>query len=342
MHALLGQVFDQLALPDQGEAHWRRAVETRQALFGPGDARTAKAKKGLAISLARQARYAEAEPLFKEVLERVEVLGDRREMGSVLLDYGNLKSLTGQYPASEALLERAVALLGSAGEPANAQLAKALNNLGIVYWRQGRERAAIKPLERALAIQIKNEGPRSGAVVGTLQNLSQVHQILDELDIAERYGQEALAVEEALYPPNHPSIGGTLDVLGHVAQKRGDRARARALYERSIRNYEGSQRPNNPSLAWTLSHLAGLSLEEGEEEEAVRLYERALALRRKALGDRHPEVAESWHDLAVARGRLDPQRLERGARGARHRARHLPLDAPRGQLPARPWTLPSR
>jgi tetratricopeptide (TPR) repeat protein len=42
--------------------------------------------------------------------------------------------------------------------------------------------------------------------------------------------------------------------------------------------------------------------EEGKTQEAMNLYERALALRRKALGDRHPHVAESWHDLA--RGRL--------------------------------------
>jgi tetratricopeptide (TPR) repeat protein len=30
-----------------------------------------------------------------------------------------------------------------------------------------------------------------------------------------------------------------------------------------------------------------------------------LALRRKAFGDRHPEVAESWHDLARGRLALD-------------------------------------
>ena len=92
MQALLGQVFDQLSLSKQGEAHWRRALETRQALFGPGDARTAKAKKGLAISLARQARYAEAEPLFQELLAQEQVLGDKHEMGSVLLNYGNVRS----------------------------------------------------------------------------------------------------------------------------------------------------------------------------------------------------------------------------------------------------------
>jgi serine/threonine-protein kinase len=328
MHALLGKVFDQLALPDQGEAHWRRALETRLALFGPGDARTAKAKKGLAISLARQARYAEAEPMFKELLERAEALGDQRELASMLMNYGHQKLLTGNYAASAALLERAVALLGSAREPDSRALAGALNNLGLAYWRQGRERAAIGVFERSLAIKTK-EGPRSGDAALTLHNLTQLHQLLDELDIAERYGQEALSLEEALYPPNHPLIGGTVDALGHVAHKRGDRARARELYERSITIYKSSKRPDHPDLAYTLRHLAGLLREEGEKEKAVRLYERALALRRKAFGDHHPEVAESWHDLAVARGRLNPDDLNAALEALR-----AGLDTLRSTLPA--------
>jgi serine/threonine-protein kinase len=329
MHALLGKVFDQLALPDQGEAHWRRALETRLALFGPGDARTAKAKKGLAISLARQARYSEAEPLFKELLERAQALGDKRELASMLMNYGHQKLLTGNYAASEPLLERAVALLGSARQPDRRALAGALGLLGHAYWRQGREQAAIKALERTLAIQTKDEGPRSGVVAGTLLDLSKLHQILDELDIAERYGQEALTLDEALYPPHHSSIGCTLDALGLVAQKRGDRARAHALYERSITTFEGSQRPDHPDLAVTLRHLARLLLEEGETKKAVRLYERALALRRRAFGNRHPEVAESWHDLAVARSPLAPQDLNAALEALR-----AALDTFRSTLPA--------
>jgi tetratricopeptide (TPR) repeat protein len=49
------------------------------------------------------------------------------------------------------------------------------------------------------------------------------------------------------------------------------------------------------------SHRGSLR-EEGQTRQAVRLYERALTVKRTALGDRHPEVAEFWHDLA--RGRL--------------------------------------
>jgi eukaryotic-like serine/threonine-protein kinase len=334
MDALLGQVFDQLALPDQGEAHFRRALETRLALFGPGDARTAKAKKGLAISLASQMRYAEAEPLFKELLARAEVLGDERELAGALWNYGNLRDLTGHYAEARALLERAVALLGSARKPDRRALARALTTLGVAYWRQGHERAAIKVLERSLAIQTKDEGRHSGDVALTLNNLAHQHEILDELDIAERYGQEALAVEEALYPPNHPFRGLTLSVLGLVAQKRGDRVRARALYERSIKNFEGFQRPDHPDLAHALRDLAGLSLEEGKTEEAVRLYERALAVRRKAFGERHPEVAESWHDLAVARGRLASHDLDAVLEALRNGVNTL-----RSTLPAESFLL---
>jgi eukaryotic-like serine/threonine-protein kinase len=300
MHALLGQVFDQLSLARQGEAHWRRALETRQALFGPGDARTAKARKGLAISLARQARYAEAEPHFQDLLAHAQVLGDDREMGSVLLNYGNQKSLSGDYAASEALLKRAVGLLEGAGESASRPLASALSNLGSLYWKQGRGRDAVKPLERALAIRVKTQGPHASVVAYVKKTLSHVHRDLGELDIAERYGLEALAVAEQLFPPNHPFVGITLESLGQIAQKRGDKAKARTLYERSIRSYEGSQ-PNDPGLAHTLRYLAALLLQEGETTQAVRLYERALAVRRQAFGDRHREVAESWHDVARAR-----------------------------------------
>src|SRR4029450_12890328 len=122
---------------------------------------------------------------------------------------------------SVALLERPVALVGTV-EPDSRSMAKALNNLGLVYRQQRRERDAVKVLERALAILVKNDGRHSGEVAPALMNLSLVHRELEELDIAERYGQEALAVAEALYPPNHPLISRTLDSLGQLAYERED------------------------------------------------------------------------------------------------------------------------
>jgi eukaryotic-like serine/threonine-protein kinase len=315
MQALLAQVFDQLSLTKQGEAHWRRALETRQALFGPDDARTTKVKKGLAISLARQLRVAEAEPLFQELLVQEQALGDRREMASVLLNYGNLKRLSGDDEGSVALLEKAVPLLESAGESASRSLAAALSNLGLAYRQQGRDRDAVTVMERALAIHVKNQGPHSSLVATAKKELSHAYRDLNELDIAERYAQDALTDAEKLFPPNHPSIGAALQSLGQTAQKRGDRAKARTLYERSIKSYEGSRPPDNRGLAHSLRALAGLLREEGETKQAVPLYEQALAVRRKLFGDRHRDVAESWQELA--RGRLAVNDLSGALEAAR-------------------------
>jgi len=300
MQVLLAQVFDQLALPDQGEALWRQAAATYLMLFGPDDLRTAKARKGLAISLARQARYPEAERIFEALLTHPRLSGDVREHGSLLLNYGNLKRLTGQYDASAALLERAVALL-EATEPDGHTLGRALNNLGLVYWRAGRDGEAANTMARSLSIRLAIDGPQSGDLVPTLINLTLVHRDLDDPDSAARYGRQAIALAELAYPPDHPLVGQALEAFGTVLQKRGQRAEARALYVRAIATYEASSRPDHPDLAGPLSSLSSLLLEEGETLQALRVAERALGLRRKAFGEQHADVARSWHDIARAR-----------------------------------------
>jgi serine/threonine-protein kinase len=326
MEALLGQVFDQLSLATQGDAHWRRAVAIREAVFGPGDARTVKARKGLAISLARQGRYSEAEPIFSVLVGQEEALGDNRELGSVLLNYANHKRLSGDFTASERLLVRAVPLLERQGDAASRSLATALNNLALLYADQVRLRDAVATYERALAIRMKTDGPDSSVVAYVRKALSHVYRGLGQLDVAERYAREALAVAQKLFPPHHPFIGTTLESLGQIAQRRGDRAGARAFYERSIASYEGST-TNDPGVAFPLRYLAVLMTGDGQRQEAVRLYERALRARRTAYGDAHRDVAESWHELA--RARLDANDL----RGA--------LDAARAGVVARRAATPS-
>jgi serine/threonine-protein kinase len=300
MEALLGQVFDQLALPKDGEGHWRRAVETRRGLYGTRDARTAKATKGLAISLARQSRYPEAEQMFAQLVMQEEALGDRRELGSVLLNYGQTATMNGDYAASEQLLQRSIPLLEGLGEPASRSLVAALNNLGVLYNQLGRYREAVTLFERELAIEMKNQSSQSSGVARTKTNLALAYNELGETAIAERYGQEALAVVQATLGPSHPGIGRTLLSLGRVARKRGDRDQARILFEQAVSSAEHSQ----DDAAWVvfpLRDLAYVLQEDGRTQEAAALLERTLAVRRKVLGDQHRLVAESWQDVGGAR-----------------------------------------
>ena len=52
-------------------------------------------------------------------------------------------------------------------------------------------------------------------------------------------------------------------------------------------------------MATSLNNLAGLYQAQGKYAEAEPLYQRALAIREKALGPEHPDVANSLNNLAV-------------------------------------------
>jgi serine/threonine-protein kinase len=307
MEMLLGQVYGQLSLPDQAEPLLRSAAARYRGLRGEADRQTIEAERRLAVAIHRQARYAEAEPIFRDLQERAEALGEKADLASVLSNYGNLKRQTGDYAGAAALLRRAVSVAGSRGDLDSVTLATAVNNLGLVYWRQNRLHAATRAFERALGIHQKNR-PGSGLVAGTLGNLSEVSRDLGDLDAAERYGNEALALQRAIYGPSHPAVAATIVSLASLARRRGDVAGAESLFRQAIATYAASQRPDHPDLAFALRGLANTLRQENRLREAVAAYEQALAVRRKAFGDRHPDVAQSWHDLA--RGKLALDDLE--------------------------------
>ena len=56
--------------------------------------------------------------------------------------------------------------------------------------------------------------------------------------------------------------------------------------------------PDDVRVAVVLNNLASLCHNERKIEEAQALYERALAIRRRALGEHHPMVAQSLNNLS--------------------------------------------
>jgi tetratricopeptide (TPR) repeat protein len=88
--------------------------------------------------------------------------------------------------------------------------------------------------------------------------------------------------------------------MGNLKAKMGQYAEARAYHERSIRIIEASMGTQHALLAKPLSSLASLLHVTGAETAAAwALAERAYRIRVRALGDSHPEVADSAATLGV-------------------------------------------
>ncbi len=77
-------------------------------------------------------------------------------------------------------------------------------------------------------------------------------------------------------------------------------------------------------MATSLNNLAGLYDNQGRYAEAEPLYQRSLAIREKALGPEHPDVAQSLENYAalLRNTELNDEAEKLEARAKAIRARH--------------------
>jgi tetratricopeptide (TPR) repeat protein len=131
-------------------------------------------------------RYAEAEPLWREALERGE-----REFG-----------------------------------PQEPRTANLLNNLAEVYRATGRYAAAEPLYQRAIAIDEKTLGPEHPSLAVNLWNLAAFYVAARRWSEAEPLYQRVLAIYEETLPADHPHIAQAREHYARLLDRlgRGDEA----------------------------------------------------------------------------------------------------------------------
>lgn len=308
MLSLLGRVYVQLGVHTEAERLFERALELDRGRLGDEDPRLAESYRLLGGALHRQAKYPAARPVMERALVLYHRGGDELATTKALQDLALLARAQGDGEQARKLLLQVVSARSRLGEPDSPDLAKSLNNLGLVFWREKRYRAAALVFERALAIHLKNEGEVSSLVAGTEENLAMVLNLAGEGEAARPHIERAVSVLERLFDRPHPKIGNALSSAGYLAGTRGEPERAAELYLRSIAVYEAAGSADHPDAAYPVRHLGTLRAKAGDQRAALALYERALGIRERAFGLEHRLVAETLGDIAAAQralGELD-------------------------------------
>jgi class 3 adenylate cyclase/tetratricopeptide (TPR) repeat protein len=204
----------------------------------------------------------------------------------------------GEYAAAEQLGARALAILENRLGPDDLDVARALNNLGVLYMELGRYAEAEPLLARALSTrqtQLRADHPH---VARTLHNLGIVYMELGRYREAESLHARALAMREKTLAPNHPEVLFGLTGLGVLYRTEGRYAEAESLLARVLAIQEERLGPEHPDVAMSLMLLADVYAACGRDGEAEPLYLRALAIWDKTLGPEHPDIAEGLKGLA--------------------------------------------
>ena len=213
---------------DASITHYQHVLPLQQAAFGADDDDSLESQRGLAAAYARTDRFAEAEPLLKDVLERY-----RKRYGdahSKTLDLTTGLAVTyleqEKYAQAEALLGPALPVAEKLLGPNHQNTVILVSNLGSSIRQQGRNAEARPYYERVLATNLKLHGPDHFLSVSAESNLALLLRDAGEGEEAERHARLSVAHLDKAFPPGHPARAIFIDALARVLTSNGKYAEA--------------------------------------------------------------------------------------------------------------------
>jgi tetratricopeptide (TPR) repeat protein/nucleoside phosphorylase len=242
-----------------------------------------------------------------------------RQYTIAFVEAGDLLNRTGLYLAdhasytmAEPLYQQAFSIYEQQLGPEHPSAATSLNNLAVLYDRQGKYEHAEPLYARFLAISTKAYGTEHLSVATGLNNLAQLYGSQGKYMEAERLHMRALAIREQLLGSQHPTTISSVNNLAILYRDQGKYAQVEPLfvYILAIREQQlGSQHPHTANSLNNLGHLYFL---QKKYEQAEPLFTRALAIREQHLGAKHPDTAQSLNNLAAlyrAQGKYEAAEL---------------------------------
>lgn len=255
---------------------------------------------GQATQLYQQGRFAEALPLFQEVLTiREAELGENHpDVAISLNNLGEIYRAQGDYDATLPLFERAQSIRENIYGRDHIITADSLMNVAVTLKAKGNYDTALSLFERALSILERNLGDSHPIVAANLNHTAEIHQIQGNYAAAEPLFERALSIREAVLGENHSDIAISLNNLAGLYQAQGNHAAALPLLEKALPILEAAFGDNHPYVAGTLNNIAGVYRAQGNYSLALSLFERSLSMVEAAFGSDHPYVAKSLINIA--------------------------------------------
>lgn len=243
--------------------------------------------------------YAEARPLLEDALRiRRAPGGDPLDL-STSLEHLALLDQAQSLPEAEARFQEALRLREGKLGRHHPEVARLLNNLGVLHAMHGEYPKAEGLFREALAIREATLGPWHPDVAVSLNNLAMSLNAQGNLRQAEPLLLRGLTIRERSLPPDHPDLAANLEALAVLYDDEHRPEEAVQLHRRALAIWEKVLGPDHPRTALILTNLANaLAAEPGQSGEAEALLRRAIRIREKALGPHHPQLASSLKSLA--------------------------------------------
>jgi len=204
---------------------------------------------GLAGLLALDGPWADAITRHTAAIQAARYLGDRLGQAGALNDLGDIRRLTGDYPAAAQALEQALGIYRDLGDRRGQ--ANALHYLGYVRMSTGDYPAAAQAQEQALGIY-RDQGFRGGEAEA-LNESGALRRVSGDLAQAAECHRQALDLARAIastWDEAHALAG-----LGRCALAAGHATQAKALLHQALEIFQRIGAAEAPDLRAELDTL---------------------------------------------------------------------------------------
>jgi serine/threonine-protein kinase len=216
---------------------------------------------------------------------------------SLYTTIGNTYFSLGLFDTSETHLQKALSLRLEIFGRENNDVATSQKDLGKVLLKKG-EIASAEPLFReSLATMRRLHGNKSLEFAETLYNLSLLLIAKGQQEKGVSLLCEDLEIRRSLFGEIHPDVARTLGEIANTFGMMGDREKAVLLQRKSLSIMRQFYEGDHPDVAESISMLATAILL-ANPDEAENLFYETLAMRRRMLGNEHPDVAWTLYRLS--------------------------------------------
>jgi tetratricopeptide (TPR) repeat protein len=209
------------------ERYFKRALRLMASLEGESAIRAhARTQLQLASLYIQAGRLREVEKLdIPAALDRLRTLPDQARGRSIL---AALAMSRNDLARAEQMTVGVLSFWQSNNKEheADAEIATALNNLGIIASRQGRLDTAISRLNESLVVWRRLLGPDSPTLAKAMSNLATVCIQAKRNEEGVRWQQEALGVSQRAFGDSHPMTVAMQTVYAEILKKAGRKAEA--------------------------------------------------------------------------------------------------------------------
>ncbi len=285
--------FRERQLRGRAEAEARKSSAVEQYLIGVFGAADPFAPPG-----SRPADVSARALLDRGVAGIDTTLADQPDVRAELRGaLGRVYMNLGLYGEAETQLRRSLEERQALYGAEHAEVAAAMDQLGVVLDDQGRLPAADSMLRGALAQRRRLLGDRSEATAESLMHIASMQVEQSRFDSADSLYQEALQIRRELHGDGSLEVAEAEHWLAETRCRQGHCDESLALFQRALVTRERELGPEHPTTAETLTRLASAEELLGKYTDAEMHYRRALAIQRKALGPEHPAVANTLNSL---------------------------------------------